>query len=382
MRASVKRPGWLLLSSGKRVSHNALFWILQIGGWLAFGVMMLGYGLAMGDGDMAAKAASALILSGICLTTAYRYFLGWLRRSPTAPVPLIGASIGVIAFGPAAWFLMQALILNGLSSTTEEQSPGPYIFWPGLTLDMYLYDLFIIFAWVLLYFSVNGWMALMLERRRAEQAQITAQTARLAALQSQLEPHFLFNTLNGISSLIEEGRNHQASAVIARLGEFLRATLRTAGTPEIALADDIALVRCYLDIQYIRFGDRLRFSFDIASQVLNAAVPTLLLQPLVENAVRHGILPRASGGTLTVGARLESESVHIEVVDDGVGLHKSTSSGLGLSNAATRLSALYGAAAELRVRANTTAGVTVSIRLPFQPISRGASVRQLADANE
>ncbi len=375
MRLSTKRPGWLLLSSGRRLSHNALFWILQIAGWCGFGVVMLGYGLALGWRRMAVEGAAALVVGGIGLTSGYRYILTGLRRAAVNTSILVGASIALVALGPCIWFFLQKLLFPGIGTAGSPQSPDPYVLWPGLTLDMYLFDSVILLTWILLHFGINGWMTLKLERRRAEQAQFTAQTARLAALQSQLEPHFLFNTLNTISSLIVEGRNEQASAVVARLGDFLRATLQSTGTPEIALADDLVLVRHYLDIQHIRFGDRLRASLKVEPDVLSAAVPVLLLQPLVENAVRHGILPRSSGGALTISAHADQGQLHLAVEDDGVGMQPSSTSGLGLSNTATRLSELYGAQGQLRVRANSTGGTTVAICIPWRPISSGRALR-------
>jgi two-component system, LytTR family, sensor kinase len=382
MRLSVKRPGWLLLGSGRRLSHHALFWTLQIGGWFGFGTMMLGYGLANGEHRRAVEGAAALMLSGFGLTSGYRWVLGRLRRTSVSAAALIAACAALVVIGPPVWFLLFKLIRRGLGAGASPQWPGPYVFWPDFHLESYLFQLFIILTWILLYFGINGWMTLMLERRRAEQAVITAQTARLAALQSQLEPHFLFNTLNGISSLIVDGRNEQASAMVARLGDLLRATLKTNRTPEIALADDLDLVRYYLDIQQIRFGDRLRFSLNIEPEVLSAAVPALLLQPLVENAVHHGILPRSSGGSLAIGARGERGRLYLVVEDDGVGMKKKDSSGMGLSNTATRLSELYGNQADLKVVANPAGGVTVSICIPWREVSERATAPRLPEEEE
>ncbi len=376
MHLSAKRPGWLLLRSGRQLSHNTLFWTLQIGGWFAFGAMMLGYGLANGTHRRAVEAAAALMVSGFGLTSGYRWVFGRLRRASVSAAGLISVGAALVVIGPPVWFLLFKRILRLLGAAASPQWAGPYILWPELHLEIYLYDLFIILSWILLYFGINGWISLMLERRRAEQALITAQTARLAALQSQLEPHFLFNTLNGISSLIVDGRNEQASAMVARLGDFLRATLKMTGTPEIALADELELVRNYLDIQHIRFGDRLRFSLNIEPEVLGAAVPALLLQPLVENAVHHGILPRSSGGTLAIGARAERGRLHVAVEDDGVGMQKSGSTGMGLSNTATRLSELYGNQAELQVGNKPTGGVIVAIRIPLREVSDGATIQR------
>jgi len=238
----------------------------------------------------------------------------------------------------------------------------------GLDAEVFLYNIFILLTWTLLYYGIKGWVKLELERRRADRAEASAQAARLQALQSQLEPHFLFNTLNGISALVADGRSEAANAMIARLSDFLRLTLKTCGTPEITLASDLSFVRQYLEIQQLRFGERLHYEFSVAPQALDALVPALLLQPLVENAVRHGILPRASGGKLVVSARTALDSLLLGVDDDGPGIQKSAqpSTGLGLSNTATRLAELYGARAEIRVGRSDLGGAGVAIRIPLR----------------
>jgi two-component system, LytTR family, sensor kinase len=367
MRLSVKRPGWLTLASGRRLSHDALFWSLQGGGWLVFGLMMLGYELAWKSPRKAVIGDIALVVTGIGLTTGCRLVYRAQRRRKVSPVILIGTSAGAAIAGSLAWYALQGLLSGVLS---------PYLLWSGFYPEVLLYYGFVLLIWTLLYFGINGWISLELERRRADRAEATAQSARLRALQAHLQPHFLFNTLNGISALVAEGRNHLANAMIARLSDFLRLTLQTAGTPEIALADDLVFVRKYLDIQKLRFGERLRYTFDIGPDAAQAMVPALLLQPLVENAVRHGILARAGGGRLIVSARTLDGRLLLKVDDDGPGMRKATapSSGLGLSNTATRLTELYGNLAEFTVGRSEAGGVGVAIRIPLR--ERNGSERE------
>jgi LytS/YehU family sensor histidine kinase len=254
---------------------------------------------------------------------------------------------------------------------------------------MCLYTVFILLTWSLLYFGINGWIRLELERRRADRADALAQSAQLRALQSQLEPHFLFNTLNGISSLVVEGRSGDAAAMIARLSDFLRLTLKVAGTPQITLADELVFVRQFLDIQQLRFGDRLGFGIDVTPEAMAAMVPSMLLQPLVENSVRHAILPRAMGGKVVVSARTDSvraaaDTLILRVDDDGPGIQKSAapSSGVGLSNTATRLAVLYGGAAEFAIGRSDLGGVGVTIRMPLRTAAAQQSNESMVGCEE
>jgi two-component system LytT family sensor kinase len=380
---SAKKPGSLVFGSGRQISHNALFWSLQALGWTLFGLMMLGYALSMETPREAALTDAILVATGIGLTSAMRFLYRELRRRNAAPAALIAAGIALAVVGSPVWFFLQILVTRIL-----DFAPSPRwrsdMSWSDFSADNFLYSLFILLTWSLLYFGVNGWFRLELERRRADRADALAQTAQLRALQSQLEPHFLFNTLNGISSLVVEGRSEAAAAMIARLSDFLRLTLKVAGTPEITLADELVFVRQYLDIQQLRFGDRLSFTIEVTPEAMEAMVPAMLLQPLVENSVRHAILPRAIGGKLLVSAHTDSvraaaDTLTLRVDDDGPGMQKpaSQSSGVGLSNTATRLAVLYGGAAEFAIGRSDLGGVAVTIRLPL----RAGSVRQSGSAS-
>src|SRR5262249_18784247 len=153
-----------------------------------------------------------------------------------------------------------------------------------------MYDGFVLLAWCLLYSAITNWMQLEDQRERAIRAEGMAQAARLQALQSQLEPHFLFNTLNAISTLVVDGRTADAARMITRLSDFLRLTLETTDTPEISLAEELEFARRYLDIEQVRFGSRLRVIIDAQPDAMGGMVPALVLQPLIENAVKHGVL--------------------------------------------------------------------------------------------
>jgi two-component system, LytTR family, sensor kinase len=371
VRVSEMKPGWFIWPSGRQLSHNGLFWLLQIAGWSAFGLMMFGYALARENMTQAVFDVLLLVITGVALTTAYRYLYRYLRRREFAPLWLAVLVLVLSVAGAPIWFEPQVL----LTLIAARLHPSLVHWVPSFTfipLDTWLFEGFVLLSWSLLYFGANGWISLQLERRRAARAEALAQSARLQALQSQLEPHFLFNTLNGISSLVIEGRSEAATTMIARLSDFLRLALQTSQTPQITLAQEMTFVGHYLDIQKIRFGERLRFRIDLAPEALSALVPTLLLQPLVENAVRHGILARADGGLVIITVAIRAAMLRLRVEDDGPGLGRTSASstGVGLSNTATRLSELYGDQATFTIGRGAHGGVAVDIAIPLRVAGR------------
>ncbi len=191
--------------------------------------------------------------------------------------------------------------------------------------------------------------------------------AELQALKMQLHPHFLFNALNTISVYVRSDPD-TAERVVARLSELLRHALDSASTDEVTLAEELRLVRAYLEIELVRFEDRLRVEWQIDPEACGFRVPHLLLQPLVENAVRHGIAPRASEGTVTIVAKRLDGALQLAVRDDGVGMpaQPSRPDGVGLANTRSRLHYLYGALQRMDVVTPAAGGVHVEIRLPLR----------------
>jgi LytS/YehU family sensor histidine kinase len=186
----------------------------------------------------------------------------------------------------------------------------------------------------------------------------------------QLQPHFLFNALHTIGSLVRTGDRDSAVRVVAGLGELLRRMLDGASQQEVPLKHELEFLGAYLAIEQVRFGDRLDVTVDAASDVLDAAVPHLILQPLVENALRHGIAPHAAAGRLEIGARRAGEWLELRVRDNGPGLSngdgREASSGIGLANARARLERLYGDAGELTIADAAGGGLEAVVRLPFR----------------
>ncbi|MCJ8159294.1 sensor histidine kinase [Sphingomonas sp. LaA6.9] len=206
-------------------------------------------------------------------------------------------------------------------------------------------------------------------RQAAVEANAAATSARLAALRYQLNPHFLFNTLNALSSLVVTRRNDDAEAMLSRLSDFLRATL--AGDPEgpTTLEDELATLQTYLEVESIRFGDRLAVEFDCPLSLRDALVPGFILQPLVENAVKYAVAPTTRPVTIRVEARQQGEQLVVAVEDDGDPLLVSNlahmSTGVGLANVRQRLEVLFGKAALLETVVRER-GFIATIRLPLQ----------------
>lgn len=204
------------------------------------------------------------------------------------------------------------------------------------------------------------------ERLRNARLETQLAQSQLQSLRMQLQPHFLFNTLNAISALTLAEPN-RARRMIARLGDLLRLTLEERHAPLVSLSHELELVRCYLEIQHERFQDRLETRFDVADESLRAAVPGMLLQPLVENALRHGLLDKTTPGCLLIRARREGGYLNLSVEDDGLGLPDGGFvDGVGLGTTRERLRMQFEDSASLELQARPGGGTRVQLRLPFR----------------
>ncbi len=208
--------------------------------------------------------------------------------------------------------------------------------------------------------------------RETQAARLAAQLAeaRLGALRMQLNPHFLFNSLNAVTVLVRDGNTGAASRMLELLSDVLRQVLRTDATHETTLTEEIEFLRAYLAIEQVRFSDRLRPTLDVDPAITQALVPRFILQPLVENALRHGIARRAGAGVLSVRARRDGSDLVLTVQDDGPGL-STGSTGVGLANTRARLSALYGARASLEIANAPEGGAVATVRLPYHEAGNG-----------
>jgi len=205
---------------------------------------------------------------------------------------------------------------------------------------------FILFVWCSLYFSIKTWQQSAQERERLLRAEAEIRDAKLSALRYQLNPHFLFNSLNAVSTLVLEGNSPAATRMLAQIGDLLRTILDGDTKVEIQLSAEIALIEQYLAIEQTRLGSRLRTGISISPETLDALVPSMLLQPLVENAVRHGVAPYIEGGEVHVHSRRQDGHLQITVrnsgpVYQGLEQQRNPPAGVGLSNTVERLKTLY-----------------------------------------
>ena len=234
----------------------------------------------------------------------------------------------------------------------------------GFYNDLIIASLIVIAVHALLYYQ---------NFRASELAQSSLKTqlaqSQLKALKMQLHPHFLFNTLHSISSLVLEDPP-KANSMIARLGDFLRLTLDNSDQQLVSLKQETEFLRCYLEIEQVRFGDRLTVAFELEPQTLSAQVPHLILQPVVENAVQHGIAPRATRGHITIEARRLNSLLRLEVRDNGPGITSNGISlgmkGVGLSNVRARLDQIYGSDFRFELMNSRDGGLAVVMEIPFQ----------------
>ena len=239
-----------------------------------------------------------------------------------------------------------------------------YYFYRFLPVNILIYWIILVIIYALDYYRKYQEGELKASELRAQLAQ-----AQLQALKMQLHPHFLFNTLNAVSELVYKDPD-AAEQMIAQLSDMLRLSLDKVGVQEVALKEELDFLSKYLEIEQTRFRDRLSVELHIDPRALDACVPNMILQPLVENAVRHGIAPRAAGGRIEIRARRAGRMLHVSVRDDGRGLpaepeQLATKGGVGLSNTRARLERLYGAAHRFELDSRPGQGLTVRLAIPF-----------------
>ena len=294
------------------------------------------------------------------------------RRLPAAPEALFKRVLWHIPLGFAVVFLQilgtivaggilrgQGFSLGAFETALASAAKG------GLHWQLLVYWLI-----VGVYYAYD-YHARLQERQvqNAELERMLAQ-ARLRNLRSQLHPHFLFNALNAISSHVERDPR-TARRMIEQLGELLRLSLDHAEDQEISLDDEIAFVERYLGIQKARFEDRLDIQFDVAPDTRRALAPTFLLQPLVENAVQHGIAQRSAPGSIQVKAWRDNGALRLRVTDDGPGLPEGWREGVGLANTRERLHRLYGDSGSFQIAGEAGSGVQVEVALPYHETPNG-----------
>ena len=283
-----------------------------------------------------------------------------------------GGWAGGIAFHLAASFaVMATYYLGRILAIHWLWGSSPSGFWAMAWHNFYGHNLIdMAYYWGVIAF---GYSLEIHQRYRSEELRTAQLEARLIetelrALRQQMHPHFLFNTMNTIAVLVRERKNDEAVTLVARLGTLLRMALDNTGVQEVTLRQEMDFLERYLEIQQARFSDRLQVSIAISPEAMQARIPNLLLQPIVENAILHGIAPRPGPGHVDVLGRVEDGNLHLEVRDDGLGLEQNgrVKEGIGLANTRERLDKTYGARGQLVLRSEPGRGVSVQIILPYR----------------
>jgi hypothetical protein len=314
------------------------FWPLQIGGWLLYGLASAAGSIPfLREHDYVAYR-TMFVLSGF-VTSFIMYALCrtlWRKQTPFLRALLYCAVLSYIL----------GATCSAASSLAEVFFGGPNerfrwaMVFAGATGGS-----FVLVAWSALYFGVKHYQTVEDQRSQLLASQALARDAQLQALRYQLQPHFLFNTLNAISSLVITKQSDMAAEMIARLAGLLRSTLSSPDSHSVTLREELEITEEYLSIEEVRFGSRLRVVFDISAQAKDQQVPRFLLQPLVENAIRHGIAKLAEGGEVVIRSACEGNTLRIDIESDQAMANAGKDApghGLGLANTQKRLHAIYG----------------------------------------
>jgi signal transduction histidine kinase len=342
--------------------RGRLFWILNIAGWT-------GYTLAAWMGALAhekpesyfavifAVAVAGLVIS-ILLRLIYRQL--W-ERSPLALA--IGMLVACYVFSFGWQWLHNVLYWDWVKNAWRPEHLMDFV--SGILGSFY-----ILLCWSGLYFGIKYYLQLQEQTEQTLKATSAAHQAQLKMLRYQLNPHFLFNTLNAISTLILDGANETANQAVSRLSDFLRYTLDNDPMKRVTLGSELSAIDLYLEIEKVRFGDRLIIEKSIEAKAQDALVPSLILQPLIENAIKYAITPSEEGGTLRISARVQHKTLVLQLSDSGPGLGNGNngqkSSGVGLKNTRERLQQLYGGSQAFTLAPNEPRGLRITINIPYE----------------
>ena len=346
---------------------NRAFWILQGGGWGAYLLLRALSGLANSMGVAFILPAVIVTATGFSLTLL-----------------MAAAYRRIIAMKPVFVWTLSLIILGGASAlfSVLEVWAHATFYQPGWQpqgiefLGAILLDFSVLGAWSGLYYGINYYLLLDEQSERMINVAAQANAAQLEMLRYQLNPHFLFNTLNSISTLVLLKQTDRANAMLSRLASFLRYSLVGEREGLATVAQEAEALKLYLDIERTRFESRLRTRFDVAPDVMEARLPSLLLQPVVENAIKYAVTPSEDGADIIVEARRIADRLVITVADTGPGLGATlagaaagdvvTGTQVGLANIRDRLRQTYGDDHRLELAENTPQGLIVLIDIPYQ----------------
>jgi len=346
---------------------NRAFWILQSIGWSGYFFLRSLSGFANSMGWMYLVHTLLLTATGYSLTLLMAsLFRRLIKIKPvwTLILSLLAVLVAATTFSVIETWSVSTFLKPNFRPVGVEY------------LGAILLNFTLLAAWTALYYGINYFLLLEIEIRQREKLEGQASSAQLAMLRYQLNPHFLFNTLNSISTLVLLKQTERANAMLARLSSFLRYTLANEPTAKVTLAQEVETLKLYLEIEKMRFEDRLRPHFKIESETIGARLPSLLLQPLIENAIKYAVTPAENGADIWLTAVREGQAVRIEVADNGNGhgaeLAASPSTGVGLANIRDRLSQAYSGAHRFETKENERGGFSVIVEIPFETGDRAA----------
>ena len=343
-------------------NRNRLFWILNIAGWTGYTLAAWLGALAHEKPESYFAVIVATAVSGLLITIPMR--LIYRRLWSRSPFSLgIGLLVTCYAFGFGWRWLQNILYYDWVKNSWRPEHLADYI--SGVMGSFY-----ILLCWSGLYLGIKYYQKLQDQTEQTLKATSAAHQAQLKMLRYQLNPHFLFNTLNAISTLILDGANKTANQAVSRLSDFLRYTLDNDPMSRVTLGSELNALDLYLEIEKVRFGDRLIVEKTIEAKARDALVPSLILQPLIENAIKYAITPSEEGGTLRITARVQRDTLILQLSDTGPGLgngdgHKK-STGVGLKNTRERLQQLYGEDQAFTLAPNEPSGLTITINIPYE----------------
>ncbi len=361
MPATIRNPA--VLSRPFFEDKARAFWMLQAAGWSGYLLLRT---VSSISNVLSVKGVIAAIIEaivGYCLTLLLSALYSYFRRLPRITGILL--TLATLTLATLIYAVIDAFTFSFIKDAGE----------PGISVALVIGSLFLNFTvlagWSALYFGINFYLIVEQQIDQMQALESQASNAQLAMLRYQLNPHFLFNTLNSISTLVLLKQTERANVMLSRLSSFLRYTLANEPTAHVTLAQEVETLQLYLEIEKMRFEQRLRPHFDIDPRVAKARLPSLLLQPLVENAIKYAVTPQEDGADITVSARLAGERVQISVSDTGPGLierqpRPTLSTGVGLANIKERLAQSFGADHRFDSQSNPGQGFSVEIEIPFQ----------------
>lgn len=340
---------------------NRAFWVLQSIGWSGYFILRSLSGLANSMGAMFIVHSLLLTATGYSLTLLMASL--YRRLITMRAILTVIISLGTVILASAAFSFIETW--SYATFLRPDAKPVGIEYLGAIILDFSL-----LAAWSALYYGINYYLLLEEEIDQRARLESQASTAQLAMLRYQLNPHFLFNTLNSISTLVLLRQTERANAMLSRLSSFLRYTLVNEPTAKVTLVQEVETLKLYLEIEKMRFEDRLRPHFKIDGDTIGARLPSLLLQPLIENAIKYAVTPAEHGADIWITAQREGQAVRIEVADSGPGPGgtpiDAQSTGVGLTNIQDRLVQAYGPAHGFSTRTNEHGGFSVIIEIPLE----------------